>query len=87
MSMRESTRQVVSTTPTRTYPEVVPAGSRLMRFYLVPEIMARLRQHQRDADKIYRTGNPMITNRLGAIPHRLGDYFAWKKQRPRLVLR
>lgn len=77
MSMRESTRRAESITPTRIYPDRVEAGSRYMRFYLVPEIMARLRQHQRDADLIYYTGNPTITNRLGNIPLRINDYVAW----------
>ena len=79
MSMRESTRRVVSTTPTRCLPDVRPV-SRYLRFYLIPEAMARLRQHQRDADAISLGVNP---DRLGAIPYRFGDYQAWCESAPR----
>lgn len=81
MSMRESTQQVVSTTPTRIYPDAAATGTRYMRFYLMPEVMSCLRQHQRDANKISYNGNPKITNRLDAIRHSLKDYAAWAKSR------
>ena len=81
MSMRESTRQVVSTTPTRIYPNAVHPGSRYMRFNLMPEVLARLREHQRDAKKIAHVGNPTIMNRLDAIKHHLADYLSWTKRR------
>ena len=75
--MRRSTRREGNTTPIRIHPDAIAPGSRYMRFYLVPEIMERLRQHQRDADLIYYTGNPIRTNRLGSIPLRVDDYVAW----------
>jgi hypothetical protein len=56
-----------------------------MRFYLVPEVMARLRQHQRDADLIYYTGNSRETNRLGSIPLLLDDYMEWSEDVPRPI--
>ncbi len=55
-----------------------------MRFYLVPEIMGNLRQHQRDANLIYYTGNHKETNRLGSIPLDLNDYVEWTEDMPHL---
>ena len=81
MSMRESTRRVARTTRTRTHSEALAPGTRHLRFFAMPEVMARLRQHQRDADKIYYGVNPNRPNRLGEIQHRVDDYISWVKER------
>ncbi len=72
--MRESTRRVVSITPTNSSPDIEP-GSRYLRFYMVPEVMARLRLQQRDADKIYRIGRK--ARRLSDVPLDEDGYRAW----------
>ena len=72
--MRESTRPVVSITPTNSSPDY-QGDTRYLRFYLIPEVMARLRLQQRDADKIYRIG--LQARRLTYIPLDLNGYRAW----------
>lgn len=81
MSMRESTPQAVSTTPTNNSPDIAP-GTRYLRFHMVPQVLSRLELQQRDVSAIAHGFNPYKHDRLGAIPHKLEEFAEWWASRP-----